>query len=271
MQRGVARRHVLVLGSLLVLVAEYRYDALNRRIVKIRPDPEHEGKYIRTDFYYNPSWQIAQTRENDNLDSKGPVATARKYEYIWDVRYIDAPVCRAVFAVFCRQRRGLNRRTRLGGMAMRVFVWLGVVFAIALAGCGTRFKATPPPDARWSMSGGNPGRTWQGPDLPLEAAPELLWTKTVVFEGEVVADEEHLFVTSSGSDRFITCIDLRTGQEMWRTLLTHRVGEIALQGKQLFVVGDEEAGGPGIRSASRRFRPGRFSPATCPRWPVPIP
>ena len=65
-----------------------------RRIAKIKPDPEHEDKYIRTDYYYTTDWQIAQTRENDNLDSKETVATARKYEYIWDVRYIDAPVCR---------------------------------------------------------------------------------------------------------------------------------------------------------------------------------
>jgi hypothetical protein len=31
------------------------------------------------------------------------------------------------------------------------------------------------------------------------------------------------------------------------------------------------SGGSGIRSAARTFRPGRFSPATCPRWPVPRP
>jgi len=73
-----------------------RNDALNRRIANIRPDPdpEHEDKYIRTDFYYTPSWQIAQVRENDNLASKDTVATALKHEYIWDVRYIDAPLCR---------------------------------------------------------------------------------------------------------------------------------------------------------------------------------
>jgi len=28
----------------------------------------------------------------DNRDSADTVATARKYEYIWDVRYLDAPV-----------------------------------------------------------------------------------------------------------------------------------------------------------------------------------
>jgi hypothetical protein len=55
------------------LIEEYRYDALNRRIAKIKPDSAHEGKYIRIDFYYTPDWQIAQTRENDNLDSKDTV------------------------------------------------------------------------------------------------------------------------------------------------------------------------------------------------------
>jgi len=76
------------------LIAEYRYDALNRRIAKLKPDPEHEDKYIRTDFYYTTSWQIAQTREDDNLDDTETLATTRKYEYVWDIRYIDAPVCR---------------------------------------------------------------------------------------------------------------------------------------------------------------------------------
>jgi len=70
------------------------YNSLNRRIAKIKPDPNHSEKYIHTDFYYTSAWQIAQTRENDNLSDKETLATARKYEYIWDIRYIDAPVCR---------------------------------------------------------------------------------------------------------------------------------------------------------------------------------
>jgi hypothetical protein len=56
------------------LVAEYRYDAFNRRIAKIVPDPENQGKFVRTDFYYTTSWQLVEERQDDNLASKDAVA-----------------------------------------------------------------------------------------------------------------------------------------------------------------------------------------------------
>ena len=76
------------------LIEEYRYDALNRRIAKIKPDTAHQGKYVRTDSYYTTSWQVIEERTNGNLDSKDTVATTLRYQYVWDIRYIDAPVCR---------------------------------------------------------------------------------------------------------------------------------------------------------------------------------
>jgi RHS repeat-associated protein len=76
------------------LVAEYRYDGRGWRIAKILPDPGHANKYLRTDYYYNESWQTLEERTNDNLDSGDTVATAVKVQWLWDIRYIDAPVLR---------------------------------------------------------------------------------------------------------------------------------------------------------------------------------
>ena len=73
------------------VLAEYEYDGLNRRIAKIKPA---SGKYVRTDSYYTTSWQVIEERTDGNLDSKDTVATTLRYQYIWDIRYIDAPVCR---------------------------------------------------------------------------------------------------------------------------------------------------------------------------------
>ncbi len=77
-------------------VAEYYYDGMNRRIAKVLPDPdpEHQGKYVRTDYYYTTAWQTIEERTDDNLDSEDTVATTLRYQYIWDVRYIDAPIVR---------------------------------------------------------------------------------------------------------------------------------------------------------------------------------
>jgi hypothetical protein len=61
-------------------VAEYRYDGLRRRIRKI---VEGQAQY---DYYYNESWQVLEVRKDSDPDP---------YEqYVWDVRYIDAPVLR---------------------------------------------------------------------------------------------------------------------------------------------------------------------------------
>ncbi len=44
----------------------------HRRIAKVLPDPdpEHEQKYVRTDFYYTTAWQTIEERTDDNLDSE---------------------------------------------------------------------------------------------------------------------------------------------------------------------------------------------------------
>ncbi|MCX6996373.1 MAG: hypothetical protein NTV49_04650 [Kiritimatiellaeota bacterium] len=65
------------------VIATYRFDAANQRIAKLlgtnptSPDTSY-------DYYYNNSWQLLETRKNSNL-----------YEqYVWSVRYLDAPVLR---------------------------------------------------------------------------------------------------------------------------------------------------------------------------------
>jgi RHS repeat-associated protein len=76
------------------LVAEYRYDGRHRRIAKIEPDAAHSGKYVRTDYYYSLGWQVVEERRDDDLASKDTVASTLKYQYVWGIRYVDAPICR---------------------------------------------------------------------------------------------------------------------------------------------------------------------------------
>jgi len=73
------------------LIAEYRYDALNRRIAKIVPNGEN---WDRTDYYYTPAGQVAEERFAANQANKETLAVPRKYQYVWDIRYIHAAVLR---------------------------------------------------------------------------------------------------------------------------------------------------------------------------------
>jgi RHS repeat-associated protein len=82
----------------LAAVAEYRYDGLNRRIAKAKVatwDPNNNPEtWDRTDYYYNASWQVLEERFTAGQASADTVATVAKYQYVWDLRYIDAPVLR---------------------------------------------------------------------------------------------------------------------------------------------------------------------------------
>ncbi|MCG3180926.1 MAG: hypothetical protein BIFFINMI_03291 [Phycisphaerae bacterium] len=73
------------------LVAEYQYDGRGYRIAKIVPNGED---WDRTDYYYNESWQCLEERFAAATADKTAVATAPKVQWLWDIRYIDAPVCR---------------------------------------------------------------------------------------------------------------------------------------------------------------------------------
>ncbi len=71
-------------------VAEYQYDGRTYRTCKL---VANGGNWDRTDYYYNTSWQVLEERTLTTA-SKTTVATAIKYQYVWDLRYIDALVLR---------------------------------------------------------------------------------------------------------------------------------------------------------------------------------
>ena len=84
-------------GTNDTLVAKYEYDGLHRRIVKIVPNPAAPTtKRDRTDYYYNTSWQVLEERWADDVTPANETteATDPKYQYVWSLRYIDAPVLR---------------------------------------------------------------------------------------------------------------------------------------------------------------------------------
>jgi RHS repeat-associated protein len=85
---------------------EYRYDGLGRRIASIVPTTTgNPTMFIRTDYYYNESWQVLEERrqvfayedlgtDGTSGGARGTVAGPTYAQYIWDLRYIDAPVLR---------------------------------------------------------------------------------------------------------------------------------------------------------------------------------
>ena len=77
-------------GSADTLLAKYRYDGGHRRIAKLIPG----GNWHRTDYYYNAAWQVLEERLATAQANEDPPATAIKCQYVWDIRYIDAPVLR---------------------------------------------------------------------------------------------------------------------------------------------------------------------------------
>jgi RHS repeat-associated protein len=76
-------RLVKVANQGLQILAEYEYDGLNRRIVKIDRVPATDVTY---DYYYNQGWQTLEVR-------KGGVPTPLE-QFVWHPYYIDAPALR---------------------------------------------------------------------------------------------------------------------------------------------------------------------------------
>ena len=87
-------------GSTGDLVAQYQYDGRGYRISKAvaryddGQNPDTITGYDRTDYYYNTSWQVLEERTSANQSSADTVATTATYQYGWDARYIDTPICR---------------------------------------------------------------------------------------------------------------------------------------------------------------------------------
>jgi RHS repeat-associated protein len=64
------------------LIASYEYDGRNYRIEKVLTGTTD----VTFDYYYNDSWQVVEVRKD-----------AVEYpleQYVWDIRYVDAPVVR---------------------------------------------------------------------------------------------------------------------------------------------------------------------------------
>ena len=71
-------------------MAEYRYDGLGRRIAKLVPNGEN---WDRTDYHYSEAWQCLEQRYGQGQANE-TVPDRPNVKYLWDTRYIDAPVLR---------------------------------------------------------------------------------------------------------------------------------------------------------------------------------
>lgn len=72
-------------------IAEYQFDGLGQRIVKLLPNG---ANWDRTDYYFSPDWQVVEERSATNVVGKTTVATVPKFEWVWDLRHVDAVVLR---------------------------------------------------------------------------------------------------------------------------------------------------------------------------------
>jgi len=84
-----------------VAVATYEYDRLGRRTVKIVRQVDGEDvSYQRTDYLYDEQWQVVEERADtfEDLEGEGgalaTVAETVNVQWLWDIRYVDAPVLR---------------------------------------------------------------------------------------------------------------------------------------------------------------------------------
>jgi len=85
-----------VVGESTVTVARFEYDGLNRRIKKhIDTDAPAapDGVDLYRHFYYNSGWQLLETRKTTTVDDD-PDELQPEYQYVWSLRYIDAPIRR---------------------------------------------------------------------------------------------------------------------------------------------------------------------------------
>ena len=53
--------------------------------------PDGIDAYIH--YFYNDQWQVLQTRDT-TTESDQPQSLQPEYQYVWSLRYIDAPILR---------------------------------------------------------------------------------------------------------------------------------------------------------------------------------
>jgi RHS repeat-associated protein len=79
-----------------VVMGRYEYDALGRR-VKSHVDSQSPGSPNGVDayvhYFYNSGWQELESRVSAS-ENTGPESLQPTYQYVWSLRYIDAPVLR---------------------------------------------------------------------------------------------------------------------------------------------------------------------------------
>jgi len=75
-------------------VAEYRYDGSSRRTAKLKRVAADD--WTRTDYYYDTDWRVVEERRATGVSdaNRGNTATTLYAQYVWGLRYIDAPVLR---------------------------------------------------------------------------------------------------------------------------------------------------------------------------------
>ncbi len=77
------------------VVLKCEYDGLSRRIKKhintsVEPDTSYD---VFRHFYYDSNWRVLETRESDG-ENTAPETLQPEYQYVWSLRYIDAPILR---------------------------------------------------------------------------------------------------------------------------------------------------------------------------------
>jgi len=71
-------------------ISEYQYDGYGRRTAKLLPNGSN---WNRTDYYYTHEWQCIEERTLANTN-KTTVATVPHFQWVYDLRYMDAVVLR---------------------------------------------------------------------------------------------------------------------------------------------------------------------------------
>ena len=86
-------RLVEVIDANTTTIARYEYDGLNRRIMKQYDSDRSDGVDAYRHFYYSKRWQVIETRSTDDNEYE-PETLNPEYQYVWSLRYIDAPILR---------------------------------------------------------------------------------------------------------------------------------------------------------------------------------
>jgi RHS repeat-associated protein len=82
-------------------VVEFQYDAENWRTVKLVPNGSN---WNRTDYYFNMRWQCVEERTLTNVLGKTTVATRPSFQWVWDLKYVDAVLLRDVVPIDTTKR-----------------------------------------------------------------------------------------------------------------------------------------------------------------------